>query len=116
MGYAQIIRTIISKREPPPKRGFPLAGNKMDKKKRYGSDKRRMTVAWMGCLACGRRPCDNHHVKSVGAGGTYRDIVPLCRTHHREYHDVGHDTFEKKYGLDLHAEAARISNMLDKEG
>src|SRR5688572_21418953 len=33
-----------------------------------------------GCTWTG--PCDPHHVKSRGAGGTWRDLVPLCRQHH----------------------------------
>ena len=42
------------------------------------------------------------HIKSRGAGGKdERNIVPLCRSHHREQHTIGIQSFAAKYGLDL---------------
>lgn len=63
------------------------------------------------CVACGALPpCENHHVVSRGAGGTFEDIVPLCVSCHRELHgpNGGIKTFEKKHGVDL-KEAARLT-------
>jgi hypothetical protein len=46
------------------------------------------------------------HVKSRGAGGTSKHLIPLCTAHHHEQHAVGIQTFAAKYGLDLEALAA----------
>ena len=63
-------------------------------------------VRWVKGLSCSvpgcySNPCDNAHIRSRGAGGTYRDIIPLCRYHHVEQHTAGIKTFAFKYGLDL---------------
>lgn len=51
-----------------------------------------------------------HHVKSVGAGGKdFANEVPLCCGAHVEVHTLGRRTFEARYGLDLEAEAIRLS-------
>ncbi len=84
-------------------------------------------VRSLGCLVCNARPVDPAHVKSRGAGGhawidvwdgvsepiayageTVGNLIPLCRTHHREQHDHGIRTFEERHGIDLAAEAKRI--------
>lgn len=73
----------------------------------------RERVRWVSrrpCLVCGRRPSQNAHVKSRAAGGTYRDVVPLCRYHHRRQHEVGIETFQGMYTLDLAAEARRVDD------
>ena len=86
---------------------------------------------WIGTLRCllqersdhrcaGR--VTGHHVRSVGAGG--KDVgneVPLCERFHREVHRIGRRTFEDRYGLDLAAEATRLSaqappGLVNKEG
>jgi hypothetical protein len=41
------------------------------------------------------------HVRGRGAGGTWRDIVPMLDSLHRELHQSGQKTFGKKYGVDL---------------
>lgn len=51
---------------------------------------------------------DPAHVKSRGAGGGDDTVVPLCRKHHREQHQLGVKSFERKYGLDLQGEARRL--------
>ena len=56
------------------------------------------------------------HVRSRGAGGNRRHLIPLCLAHHREQHDHGIKTFADKYSLDLHAEAERIAAQLDEQG
>ena len=67
----------------------------------------------MDCLVpdCTRRPIDPHHHPTVGAGGTYRDLTPLCGGmygHHQEFHSVGQATFQASHGLDLKAAAEKI--------
>lgn len=62
------------------------------------------------CDVCGRRPSDPHHHPTVGAGGTKRDLMPLCRDHHTlgpdAYHRLGAVTFAKRHDLDLAARTA----------
>ncbi len=45
---------------------------------------------------------DPHHVKSRGAGGPdAENMVPLCRAHHSELHQIGVTEFQLRYNLDL---------------
>ena len=58
--------------------------------------------------------CEAHHVRKgahsgIGTKPTDFRTVPLCQTSHDEYHQIGHDTFCKKYGLDLEAHLERIN-------
>ena len=51
-------------------------------------------------------PSEAHHVRKgtyCGTGLKPSDeyCVPLHPDLHREYHQAGHDSFEKKYGVDL---------------
>lgn len=79
----------------------------------YGSEERIKAVQRMRCLICFATPCENAHVISKGAGGTYKDIVPLCHKHHQEQHQIGILSFQKKYDIDLSDAAKRVSNFLD---
>jgi len=68
---------------------------------------------WLHGLACvipgcAARDVEAAHSVSRGAGGTWKDIVPLCRDHHREQHTAGLVTFEQRYGIDLRAAAATV--------
>lgn len=75
-------------------------------------------VRAMPCLvgvAC-RGAVQAAHARSRGAGGTRRDLVPLCARHHREQHDVGLATFMARHRVDLIAAAARIAADLDARG
>lgn len=68
------------------------------------------------CLCAGRGcwgPMEAAHVVSRGAGGGARDLVPLCRGHHREQHSRGVRTFAEDYGLDLAEAARRLAEELD---
>lgn len=56
------------------------------------------------------------HAVSRGAGGTRRDLVPLCSAHHREQHDHGIETFCSKHQVDLRKIAGSIAALLDAEG
>lgn len=83
----------------------------------YGT--RGEAVRAMSCL-CDGPLCvpkiDAAHVKSRGAGGDRRSLVPLCRFHHDQQHLVGIVTFQHMHGLNLYAEAERIAEQLDREG
>lgn len=72
----------------------------------YADDLSRYTYAALihkRCLVCGKR-ADLHHVEAVGMGYD-RDtkyqigalVMPLCRTHHGEYHNIGGTAFGEKY-------------------
>jgi hypothetical protein len=51
------------------------------------------------CLVCGSKEVDVCHVKSRGSGGgdDVWNLMPLCRTHHAEQHQIGILTFVEKY-------------------
>lgn len=72
-------------------------------------------VAWVQRHACSipgceRFPVEAAHARSRAAGGRWTDVLPLCRDHHREQHDLGVATFEGKYGISLSAFALRTSS------
>lgn len=50
-------------------------------------------------LGCIERPSDPHHVTTVKAGGgdTATNVMPLCRRHHTEYHQIGPGRMCAKY-------------------
>lgn len=78
-------------------------------------------VRAMPCIAAGRGsecwgPVEAAHVRSRGAGGNRRDLVPLCSAHHRRQHQQGVETFSLRHHLDLAAEASRIAADLDERG
>lgn len=57
------------------------------------------------CAVCGRK-AELHHVDAIGAGRNRKEIpqigmqvLPLCRKHHNEIHNIGKFTFMKKYLL-----------------
>ncbi len=52
------------------------------------------------CIICGvDGPSDPSHIRSRGAGGADFEfnVVPMCRDHHREWHDKGWYDFLGKY-------------------
>lgn len=64
------------------------------------------TRAHCGCMICGSRPADPHHVRSRGAGhGDWvkknGNVVPLCRRHHTEVHQGGPEKFRAKHEVNL---------------
>ena len=80
----------------------------------FGSDER---VAWVRALDCFVSysvacdgPIENAHTESGGAGrrADARFIVPLCRKHHRQLHELGVDTFGRAYKVDLRFAASRV--------
>ena len=70
------------------------------------------------CAVCGR-PCDLHHVDSVGANGGNREKInhlglqclPLCREHHTELHGMGNKSFMDKYHLQSVAIDTKIAKL-----
>ena len=57
------------------------------------------------CIIDGGR-ADIHHLDTVGMGNnrnkidnSQKELLPLCRRHHSEYHTIGHDKFMQKYHL-----------------
>lgn len=100
-------------RQTPLKRRTPIKAlnrERLDErfKKAFLSKERVEYIRWLGCAVpdCRKTPCENHHVTSRAAGGSYKDVIPLCEAHHSEIHAVGKITFAKRYGLDL-VECAR---------
>ena len=62
-----------------------------------------------------RGPIQAAHVQSRGAGGTSKDVVPLCSVHHAEQHVFGIQSFQRKYRLDLQALAAETWARFERE-
>lgn len=67
------------------------------------------------CVVCGRR-ADIHHIDAVGMGVSRnkishigKRIIPICRVHHNEAHNIGDVAFMKKY----HLEPIVVDNKLD---
>jgi hypothetical protein len=58
------------------------------------------------------RISEPHHIPSRRAGGLDKDCVPLCFSHHREFHNSGEQSFGERYNVDLRAIAARIHKAL----
>lgn len=83
------------------------------KEETFGSIDRVLLIKSMPCAVCGDLPSDNAHVVSRGSGGTFKDIVPLCRKHHLEQGNMGIDSFQRKYGIDLVAVARKVSEFVD---
>lgn len=55
------------------------------------------------CLVCHRTPSEAAHTDKAGVSlkGSDYYCVPLCYTHHADYHRLGAQTFENEQGLDL---------------
>ena len=58
------------------------------------------------CAVCGANHVDLHHTQAVGAGRNRDEIfqigmpvLPLCREHHMESHNIGQKSFLDKYHL-----------------
>lgn len=74
------------------------------------------------CLICGL-PADIHHTDTVGMGvdrnkvdHTQHRVLPLCRTHHQNYHQLGPEKFSESYhvpasGIKLDAETLKKINV-----
>ena len=53
----------------------------------------------MKCLVCNASEVDVAHIKTKGSGGPDEEwnLMPLCRRHHSEQHQIGIITFSQKY-------------------
>jgi len=63
------------------------------------------------CAVCAApAPNDPHHLDSgvMGSKGDDWTCVPLCRTHHREYHDHGEAHVEREHRVDLWRHSHRL--------
>lgn len=81
-------------------------------------------IAAMPCLVCGRQATVHHVTASIHGGRLTKRhdrVVPLCPVHHQKVFDpfhndpqsveaLGHRGFYRKFGIDLLAEAERLSN------
>lgn len=57
------------------------------------------------------------HVRTRGAGGKDAgNCCALCTGHHSERHTIGIRTFEKRYGVNLEAEAQKIADRVSAGG
>ena len=71
-------------------------------------------VASQPCLVCGRQPSDPHHLRfaqprAIGLKVSDEFTVPLCRGHHREFHQVGSEKdWWAKYQIDVLAMAKQL--------
>ena len=94
-------------RSAPPRRRNPARRNR-EWTRAYHSDERVAFVAALPCVVCGYGPCENAHWKGGGAGrkADASAILPLCKLHHAEQHQLGVSTFGGRHGLDLAALAA----------
>lgn len=57
------------------------------------------------CAICNRK-AELHHVDAIGMGYNRQTkpqigalVLPLCREHHMEYHNIGHTAFVEKYHI-----------------
>ena len=71
-------------------------------------------VASQPCLVCGRQPSDPHHLRftqprALGLKVSDEFTVPLCRSHHRQLHQVGN---EKSWWANLGIEPMEIAKQL----
>jgi hypothetical protein len=82
-------------------------------------------VALQPCLLCGRSPSDPHHLRfaqprAMGRKNSDEFVVPLCRTHHRQNHQVGDEVaWWKQTKIDPLKVALRLwqvsRGVIDKE-
>jgi len=111
------------RRKAPMRRRNPERAKRLFEKQ-YGEEA--ALVREMKCFVCEldhRRQTtrtEAAHVRSRGAGGTSKDLIPLCTAHHGLLHRLGIKTFEEAFGVNLRegaaAVAAETSRMLAERG
>ena len=62
----------------------------------FAEKARLRTACLIGCLICGRQPCDPHHLRfaqprALGLKLSDEFTVLLCRGHHRQLHQAGNE-------------------------
>lgn len=93
----------------PPKRKRPSSGIERAPRREFPTHRAFVRRHDCSIPGCDGRPIDFAHVKTRGSGGHDAQGVSLCRTHHREQHDIGIETFQAKYKVDLFAIAAEFA-------
>ena len=80
-------------------------------------------MAWVKTLpSCvsGKSPCDAHHIKVPGFGGTSKPsdlfVIPLTRDEHQEFHQIGWTSFEDKYNIDQLREVLKTIELAAQTG
>ena len=67
--------------------------------KQFHSEQRIYFFRSLPCeLTGGVNQIHNAHMKSRGAGGTYKDIVPLGIWAHKDFDEMPEEKFQEKYG------------------
>lgn len=80
-------------------------------------------AAWICSHPCSVPDCKRgigwtipaHAGKTRGAGGTWRDLIPLCILHESEWHATGRFSFDRKYGIECKAIAAEMVRRWEEE-
>lgn len=95
--------------------------NPMPKQKTWKSKKYLDHVWQYPCVICGRMPVEAHHVRysfNSGTGIKPGDCwtIPLCQEHHRELHQIGMKSFQKKYDINIHKELFLIAKAWIEKG
>lgn len=80
----------------------------------YGSEERVLSIKALPCSVpgCTNRPCENAHTVGGGMGrkAGWETVAPLCRSHHRRFHELGSNAlFAPRYGVDLVEVAERLA-------
>jgi hypothetical protein len=71
-------------------------------------------VDWVHSLACSVPGCRRRNIEAAhvvcprSRGGTWEDVAPLCRMHHRRQ-EKRTDAFNLEFGIDLYAIAAAVA-------
>ena len=91
----------------------------------YADDVERFTYAALlhkRCVICGRK-ADLHHVQAIGMGFNRNTkpqlgamVLPLCREHHTEYHNIGGTAFDAKYHVQAVPMDKRIAGKYNISG
>ena len=82
--------------------------------RRYRDKTHLRFVGLQPCLLCGRTPSDPHHLRfaqprALGRKTSDEYVVPLCRTHHRENHQIGDElSWWKAIAIDPLPVASRL--------
>lgn len=80
-------------------------------------------AAWICSHPCSVPDCKRgsgwtvpaHTKKTKGAGGTWRDLTPLCFIHESEFHSSGRFSFDRKYGIKCSAIADEMVRRWEGE-
>ena len=71
---------------------------------------KRLPCSVLGCMD---KPSENAHVGAhagMGLKGEADTVIPLCPAHHRQYHEIGRDSFATMHRMD-YAYCARMTEL-----